>query len=692
MEFSLLQKVAKKTKRFAVKRLRVGEVILSSSWMEDKMKEYLSKTQRKLNKSIESNGEIKISYANRSRAVDCVLEDIEKNGNTFNNMCVIKNPYFFAPLGALAIFQTKKEYGVKVTVKGKTKECDISYSLSPRTKYRVPIIGLYSDYDNTIVLELVNKDGKVVKTKKLELYVGKMKNNKVSVNATREVGNKDFAYDLTLVYGGDDGFYPCAYDKNGDVRFVFAMIPKTYGFQPLSKGRFLFLNKKVTRLTSTNSAATQMFEVDQLGRIHKTYNVEKGAHHEFVELENDNFIVAGNAFEGTTFEDTVVEIDRKTGDVVNEINIKDYLDPKYVNSPDWAHLNSIEYNSHDKTAIVSLRNLHSVAKINYEKKELVWILGCPEFWKGSTVEDKVLTPVGDVKWFFQQHAAYTICPSDCEDSESSFIILYDNHTSKRQQVSYYDNEPNSYVRIYEIDEANKIVKLHKTYTLQRSAIRSNAIYEKEAGRVIAMSGKCVKEGVFYGEIVEFDYSTGELVNKYSIDHGFYRAYPMTIEADALAEVADNNDDYMLGKIYGMEKCDNIDVSEAKVVPKPILEKEYKSEKHRKNKLRKLCTNNPNYYVDPEQDMARIELAVEEDIAYLHMLDHQLEKVYFVGKNNTYMRDYTGTKQERPEYFTRAGIGDPFSLSELASDKYRIYYKHSTGLYKSKYYIKISDNK
>ena len=88
-------------------------------------------------------------------------------------------------------------------------------------------------------------------------------------------------------------------------------------------------------------------------------------------------------------------------------------------------------------------------------------------------------------------------------------------------------------------------------------------------------------------------------------------------------------------------------------------------------------------------MARIKLTIEENTAYFHLLDHQLEQIYFVGNKQIYFRDYTDTKQIRPEYFIRANHIDAVPLENLNKDYYEIYFKHKKGLYKSKYFIKIS---
>lgn len=690
MESNLIRRAVRKTKN--ILGLNHSVQIKSAKWMKAYSEKFADCSQRKFDKNIETNGDTRTAYPKQSRMIEYAIKDILHTEDiSFQNMWIIKNPFQYAPLCAMALFKTKKPCAVKVTVKGKNIDCDICYTISSRKTHRVPIMGLYADYENQVVFELLNNKGKSYREKVVTINTAPLKGKIADLKVTHEVSTKKYLYGLTLVYGGDDGIYPYAFDRKGDIRFVFTMIPKTYGFQPISGGKFLFLSRTVTRLTFTNTASTQLYEVDQMGRFYRTYNVEKGAHHDFAELDDGNLVMAGNSVAGKTYEDTVIEVDRKTGDIVNEIRVKDYIDTKYVNTPDWAHLNTVEYNKDEKTVMVCLRNLHTVLKIDYENKKLMWILGHPTFWQDSKVQNQVLTPVGDdMKWFFQAHAAYTIHPINGKKNKT-YVMIYDNHRDKRQPVSFFDHEEKSNVMIYEIDEKEKTVKLFYTVSFEQSTIRSNAIYEKSAGRVLAMNGKLKKNpGNRKGSIIEFDYDSKEVLNQYSMNYGFYRAYEFWFATDEMAHGMNLDTEYVLGKHYALEACGPIRTDKEKILPEPVLEQPDSTEEERKTRLAKLCKKNPDYYVDPEQDMARINLTIEEDTAYFSLLDHQLERIYFVGENHTYYRDFTDTKQERPEYFARANHIDAIPLGTLENDSYKIYFKHSTGLYQSKFFIEIRE--
>ncbi|MBE5938489.1 MAG: hypothetical protein E7265_10730 [Lachnospiraceae bacterium] len=624
------------------------------------------------------------SVMRTSRKVEAAIDRCLESGKyTFHNMLIIENPYKYAPLCAMALFVTPKEYRVRVKVKGKTSDTDIVYSIPASKAHRIPIMGLYGDRKNYIKIELVNDRNKVVKCKHVVLIPEPLSDRSSARKIVREKYDSGYLYDLTLIYGGDDKVYPVAFDRNGDVRFIFGMVPKTYGFQPISGGRMLFSGHKATRATSTNPASVKFLEVDQMGRCYREYNIEKGTHHDYCELYDGNIVCASNSFEGNTYEDTIIEIDRATGCIVNEVNFKDYMDKKFVDSVDWAHINTVEYDKDKKTVMVCMRNCHAVIKVNYEKKEVLWVLGNPEFFKDSSLENKVLRPIGDMEWFFQAHSAYFLKEKLDNKRDTHQLIIYDNHIHNRRPVNYFDGKKNSYVRIYTINEKERTVSLLKSYELPLSTVRSLGKYEDVNKRVYCMSGNIKVKGIDYkGSVVEVDYETGEELTKFTTNHGFYRAYGYELCPTAMSLAKCEGDNYILGNLPSPKLCDRINTEQAHIVLPPVLEEGDSDEESRTARIKKLLKDNPDYEVDYEQDIARIEMYIEENVLYVSMIDHLLEKIYLVGNNNTYCMDYTGTSQERPEYFARALNREPIPLGNLTKDFYRIYYKHKKGLYDS----------
>ena len=156
-------------------------------------------------------------------------------------------------------------------------------------------------------------------------------------------------------------------------------------------------------------------------------------------------------------EDTLVELERKTGKVVKRLCLADVLaDHPYFDYFDWAHINTVSYRPEDHTVLVCLRNLHTVLQLDWQTNEIRFLFGDPIMWKGTAYEDKLLSPAGEISYFYQAHAAYWL--EDGAEAGKHRMIIYDNHWHKRRPVKGFDNDNQSYVRIYEIDEEQKTAR------------------------------------------------------------------------------------------------------------------------------------------------------------------------------------------------------------------------------------------
>ena len=79
-------------------------------------------------------------------------------------MLVIKDPYGEAPLTALAVFILEEPACVRVTTKGNLKETDFVTELPKKKEHRVPILGMYAEKANDIVIEILDDEGNCVKS------------------------------------------------------------------------------------------------------------------------------------------------------------------------------------------------------------------------------------------------------------------------------------------------------------------------------------------------------------------------------------------------------------------------------------------------------------------------------------------------------------------------------------------------
>jgi arylsulfate sulfotransferase len=143
----------------------------------------------------------------------------------------------------------------------------------------------------------------------------------------------------------------------------------------------------------------------------------------------------------------------------------------------WAHANSVNYDSTDDSIIISSRHQSAVIKIGRDKK-VKWILSSPEGWSGELAK-KVLTPIdakgktidcgasgskcpgymndkGGFDWSWTQHTAYAIP----EKSKKGLIrvSVFDNGDSRGMEQPAIVSMKYSRAVEYEIDEKKMSVE------------------------------------------------------------------------------------------------------------------------------------------------------------------------------------------------------------------------------------------
>ncbi len=639
-----------------------------------------------------------LGFAAKTRAKDAFLEQCLASGEyTEERFLVIRNPYLLSPLTALVLFQSQQPYRIRAEVKGKTgvaehgnKEIEVSGMTELSQKHRIPVVGLYPGMENQVILRFFNEAGELCKSIVFSIKTKPLPDALADMVLVKE-HQKPSAFGLTFVYGGDSRF-PYAFDQNGEIRFYIARQPKPYGLHFLSDGHFLFAEKNVLMPSFSNPHSSQILEMDLLGRVHRIFHVENGLHHDACEMAPEgNLIAAGSSLEHSN-EDMIIEMDRKTGKVVKQVKLGDVFDETYQDGIDWVHLNTVSYDADTNTVLVCCRNLHTVAKIDWETGKLVWMLCHPKFWKGTSMEDKLLMPVGkDLKrkgWFYQAHAAYFLKEDLDGNPDTEHLIIYDNHWHKRRSVSFFDEDPNSFVRIYEINEKERTVSLWKSFPCAKSKIRSNGILCYEKNRLFAMSGflEPPVDGCS-GMINEYDFLNGTLYNQYLTKSSFYRAYELPLNYPDLAKPVDQEGDYMLGTIREPYHTEKPEVSRSIPLPKRDVlyaaeEAYYKGTKAERKKKYEAAMDNGEAPFDIEQDIANTELSLCENILYVSAVDHLIRKIYFVGEKNCYVQDYSDTKQTNPALFGRMFYAVMIPLGVLSPDRYRIYLECDGKLYDS----------
>ncbi len=637
--------------------------------------------------------EIEVRTIARERVINELSESDEY---TPDNVLVIRDPYGYVPLSAMVIFTSKKPLSAKVRVGG-SDDIPVETELPSATKHRIPVVGLFAERVNDIYVELY-KGKRKVRSIHFRMETGELPSSLQNLGTVLKKRNKP-AYQFYYV-SGVDVWFPCVIDSKGNVRYYIKKPSKNYGVFHLMDGHFLHCDREICTASFGVPHSSRSYEMDLWGRVRKTFDVKNGVHHDVYEIgPGGNLIIATSTLVNYC-EDAVAELDRNTGQIIKTVGMDDIItEPSVKDSSDWAHMNTVSYNSQDNTVMVCLRNLHSVLKINWSTDELIWILGDPHFWEGTTMEKYVLTPEHeDIKWFYQAHASYQLERKIEDDPDISRIMIYDNHYQSRRQTDNFDNDKKSYGNIYFVNEKTKSVRLHKRFESKKSTVRSNAVYAGDRDRFLMMSGvlnKKFKENE--GLIYDYTYSDGTLNYLIGIRNKYYRAYPFAFNFCSLAERI-GVDPIYVGECKRPVECEGIDTSEALLInfkkkKNKKADKEERKMKTRKEKeaeWAKIMEGKVWEELDHTERIAKTSFSLNGKALLMYSVDHIVSRLYFVGADNTYVYDNTDTEQELLAIFHDYGYHMSIGIDSLKKDRYHLYIRCMGNLYDTGKEIEIID--
>lgn len=635
----------------------------------------------------------------KTAARECVIKELVSSGEyTTDRVLVIMNPFGYVPMSAMAIFRTKKPCKTRMWVQC-DKKSRIIGELPASCDHRVPIIGCFAGAKNNIYIQLIYSGG-FRKTLKFSLEMEPLPDEMKGMVKVIESNDKP-AYPFYYV-SGVDSWFPYIFDFRGRIRYYILKPGKNYGVFPMSGGMMFHSDRGVLTPGFGVPHSTFVHEMDILGRVRKTLHIDTGLHHDAVEMSpGGNFLIATSTLVKYC-EDVVAEIDRNTGMIVRSIEMDDVVNDESVkDSPDWAHLNTVSYCADDNSVIVCLRNLHSIIKLDWGTGGIKWMLGDPEFWGDSPMARYLLKPSGDnIRWFYQAHSSFQVNSRPDDADGVVRIAIYDNHWQSRRKTDNFDNDPKSFGLIYEVNENDNTVRLLEQYESRKSSVRSNIVYAEDRDRVLLMSG-CLNEAYkkCRGLIYDYRKSDGKLVNLYGITKQCYRVYPYQIDYKSISEPVEYNTKEF-GKIKPPVSIAPIDVSMAEKLPpsdrgndgtevEAVLElivsrefpkKETKTRAEKEREWDDMRQGKTWAELDHTGRIGRTTFKLTGDMLFLYAVDHIVSYLYIVGKNNTYMVDYTNTRQDIPALFYNYSYHMAVPLDSLEEDSYKLYVKCFDTLY------------
>ncbi|WP_240422375.1 aryl-sulfate sulfotransferase [Listeria costaricensis] len=396
----------------------------------------------------------------------------DSQDSTFEDPYVKLNPYGTSPLSALILFDTDEKTKISVEVEGKSSDTTIRSEVNDTytTHHEVPVLGLYADTANTVKIIAVTQDGDVSE-KTVTIQTDKLPDDMPDIEVVESDAQKMEQTGNQLTFMTPSTKYAYGVDSNGDVRW-YSTKYNSHVFKELENGHLLYL----TKYDNDDDTYSLLLETDYLGKIYHAYSMtsdpesevagsssKSAIHHDAIELPSGNLLLTIN--DGSKYmEDTMIEIDRQTGEIVKTIDLKDILPKSFYRDykarsdgkVDWFHQNAIWYDESDDSIVISSRNQDTIMKLDYETTDIKWILSDKEGWPDS-YQKYLLEPTGDdFKYPAGQHAV-EILPDQDNNSDTIDILLYDNNIV----VSRGDEEESgkySEAVQYRINEKDKTVE------------------------------------------------------------------------------------------------------------------------------------------------------------------------------------------------------------------------------------------
>ena len=496
-----------------------------------------------------------------------IEEGFKTKGYSLDTPNVLLDPYDNSPLTALVLFETENPVKVKVTIHGKDKLSTISHEEEKENKkHYIEVLGLYPNTTNKVSLEYTYNN--VVYKKDIEIKTSKLPDDFViptNVKADKTKLDESFYFFSPASRG-----YTSAYDVNGDVRWYLSN-NAVWRIKRLSNGHLM---TSTERLINPPYYMTGLYEMDMLGKIYNEYTLPGGYHHDYYEMENGNILVASDDFnnEDGTVEDFIVEIDRRTGNIVKEFDLKDILvmeDGQSENwtAYDWFHNNAVWYDKKTNSITLSGRHQDAVINIDYKSGKLNWIIGDPTNWS-KEYQKYFFKPVGNnFEWQWSQHAAMV--------TPEGYIFILDNGNNKSKDKKKYVAAENSYTRgvMYKIDTKKMTIEQVWQYGKERgssfySPYISDVDYLNEnhyivhSGGIVSVDGKPSNQpaGLSTGNI-KLTSDTVELLDNKIIYElvlptNYYRVEKMKIYTD---------NDFALGRAERLGSLDKTAVTKTKLL-------------------------------------------------------------------------------------------------------------------------------
>lgn len=561
---------------------------------------------------------------------------------TFQHILVVPNPYDLVKQSALLLFNSSKERKVRYRVLGDTPEADFVGETEFTTRHRVPVMGLYLERSNKVILELIDKEENVVKRRLLRIYVSETP-RKIKDVIGQNNDKETTHFPFILVNGVS--FNPLVVDCNGDIRYSLQLRTNSIGMIPLENGHFLYEDRTANRMNKKGRIKPCRYhEMDYMGRVYRTFLLDFPIAGTVAQKENSLFMVT--ASDEAHVADKIIELDMTSGKIVRECKLTSLVGDKYQNRGDWATISHISY--YDKNLIITIKRLHTILKLDWEKMEIQWVLAPNAMWSGSPLEDYLLQGNVPVEQICRRPDSASIVEASAE-KHTEKLLLFQEQSMGDIPLETKDSADSAVVFL-EIQSQTKQLEVLCSHDCVKNRRFGSAIYSADREKILMCAGLMATESEEKkAQLIEMD-SDGKAINRtLCFKKAFNKVWLFEPDISQFAHAVETTDHVIFGNLSAP------DVFRGEMPPESEepIDREYFSGV-------RLC----------------------DDLFLSNILPGRIDRIYFVGEKHAYVQDYSNMVVGRVKF--------PFAipLNDFEVDEYYIYVESQNMVHRLKNEIRI----